>query len=177
MSLPIPALPIEVDRIRLRRFTLEDVPNVLRLSADPSVHDAADELGSNETEAAAYIEKQNEFTDFQPGELFDLAIALRDNDELIGMTTLVLGDGTAEVGYALHSNFRGNGYVTEAARALVDHAFTQLHVTLVHAEIEPEHRPSRAVIEHLAFTDVTGTIETCSPTALAYSITASAWAS
>ena len=112
MSLPIPALPIEVDR--LRRFTLEDVPNVLRLSADPSVHDAADELGSNET---------------------------------------------------------------EAARALVDHAFTQLHVTLVHAEIEPEHRPSRAVIEHLAFTDVTGTIETCSPTALAYSITASAWAS
>ena len=113
----------------------------------------------------------------QPGELFDLAIALRDNDELIGMTTLVLGDGTAEVGYALHSNFRGNGYVTEAARALVDHAFTQLHVTLVHAEIEPENRPSRAAIERLAFTDVTGTIETRSPTALAYSITAEARAS
>jgi len=156
MPLPIPSLPIEVDRIRLRRFTIEDVPNVLRLSADPSVHDAADELDSNETEAAAYINRQNEFTDFQPGELFDLTIALRDNDELIGMTTLVLGDGT------------------EAARALVNHAFTQLHVTLVHAEIEPENRPSRAVIERLAFTDVTVTIETRSPTALAYSITAEA---
>ncbi len=168
-------LPIEADRVRLRRFTLDDVPNVLRLSSDPSVHEAADELGSNEAEAAAYIEKQNALTDFEPGALFDLAIALRDNDELIGMTTLVLGDGSAEVGYALHSNFRGNGYVTEAARALVDYAFDNLNVTLVHAEIEPENRPSRAVIERLGFTNVPGEIETRSRTALAYSITADAW--
>lgn len=134
-------LPIESDRIRLRRFTLDDIPNVLRLSADPSVHDAAGELGSNETEATSYINRQNALADFEPGALFDLAIALRDNNELIGMTTLVLGDGTAEVGYALHSNFRGNGDGTEAARALVTHAFTNLGVTLVHAEIEPENRP------------------------------------
>jgi RimJ/RimL family protein N-acetyltransferase len=169
------SLPIEAARVRLRRFTLDDVPNVLRLSSDPSVHEAADELGSNETEAAAYIDKQNQLADFEPGALFDLAIALRDNDELIGMTTLVLGDGTAEIGYALHSNFRGNGYATEAARALVAHAFTNLGVTLVHAEIEPENRPSRAVIERLGFANVTGAIETRSPTAVAYSITAEAW--
>jgi len=169
------SLPIESDRLRLRRFTLNDVPNVLRLSSDPSVHDAAEELGSNEAEAATYINKQLALADFEPGALFDLAIALRDNDELIGMTTLVLGDGTAEVGYALHSNFRGNGYVTEAARALVAHAFTQLGVTRIHAEIEPENLASRAVIERLGFTDVTGAIETRSPAALAYSTTAEAW--
>ena len=168
-------LPIESGRIRLRRFTLDDIPNVLRLSADPSVHDAAAELGSNEAEAAAYVDRQNALADFEPGALFDLAIALRENDKLIGMTTLVLAEHFAEIGYALHSNFRGHGYATEAARALVTHAFTQLQVTLVHAEVEPANLPSRAVLERLTFANVTGTIETRSPTAIAYSITAEAW--
>lgn len=169
------SLPIEAERVRLRRFRASDVPWVLRLSSDPSVREAAEELGTNEAEAAAYIERQNALAEFEPGALFDLAIALRESDELIGMTTLVLGDGSAEVGYAQHSDFRGHGYVTEAAGALVSYAFDELEVGLVHAEVEPENRPSRAVLERLGFTEVTGQRETRSKTAVAYAVTRAEW--
>ena len=40
-------LPIHTDRLTLRRFAPGYVPVILRLSADPSVQAAAEELGAN----------------------------------------------------------------------------------------------------------------------------------
>ncbi|MBD9372847.1 GNAT family N-acetyltransferase [Rhizobium sp. ARZ01] len=59
-----------------------------------------------------------------------LAIALRDDDRPIGFCGLAktdlepfLPDGTVEIGWRLARPFWGQGYVTEAATALLDHGF------------------------------------------------------
>lgn len=56
-----------------------------------------------------------------------------------------------EVGlyYHIDSGLRGRGYATEAARALVDFAFTELRLARIVATTERDNAASQAVMRHL----------------------------
>ena len=169
-------LPIVTARLTLRRFADGDVSAILRLSADPSVHEVADELGTNEAEALAYVAKQRALEEFERDALFDLAIALRDGDEVIGMATVVRGEVSAEIGYALHSDFRGRGYATETAAALLEVAFTERLVGEVQAQVAPSNARSRAVLERIGMSeDVAGRIDVREAGDLGYAISREEW--
>jgi RimJ/RimL family protein N-acetyltransferase len=57
-----------------------------------------------------------------------------------------------EVIYSLTPASRGNGYATEAAGAVIDHALGQLGLTEVFAEVDVGNTASAAVIERLGMT-------------------------
>lgn len=59
--------------------------------------------------------------------------------------------GAVEIGYGLETAFEGNGYMTEAVKALIDWAFTQDGVYCVEAETEADNRASQRVLEKLDF--------------------------
>lgn len=65
--------------------------------------------------------------------------------------------GTVEWGYGLDEPYRGQGYMTEAARVLLDWAFSQKDVYAVEAETLPENVASQAVLRKLNFKP-TGTV-------------------
>ena len=52
-----------------------------------------------------------------------------------------------EVGYHLARRYQGQGLATEAARACIDYAFSQLGIQRVISLIRPENLPSRRVAE------------------------------
>jgi len=164
-------LPLETDRLILRRFALSDAPGILRLSADPSVHEVADELGSDEREARAYLEQQLALDEFEPEALFDLAIERREAGELIGMATVVRTEPNVEIGYALHTDFRRRGYATEAANALLELAMVELGASEVRAQVAPENAPSRAVLERVGLREVGAHFAVREAGNLAYAIT------
>jgi RimJ/RimL family protein N-acetyltransferase len=168
-------LPLETDRLTLRRFALDDVPGVLRLSADPTVHEVADELGSDEPEARAYVEQQLALDEFEPGALFDLAIERPEGGELIGMATVVRTEPTVEIGYALHTDFRGRGYATEAATALLALAMAEFGASEVRAQVAPANGPSRAVLERVGLREVGDRFAVREAGDLAYAITSEEW--
>ena len=56
-------------------------------------------------------------------------------------------DGTVEIGYALLEQYRGRGYATEAARALVDRAFADPRVLRVTAHTYPHLTASINVMQ------------------------------
>lgn len=58
-----------------------------------------------------------------------------------------------EVGYTLARSAWGRGYGTEAARALVEYAFAHLGAPRVVAQVEPDNRGSRHVLEKLGMTE------------------------
>jgi RimJ/RimL family protein N-acetyltransferase len=60
-----------------------------------------------------------------------------------------LPEGTVEIGWRLAKRHWGAGYVTEAARALVDAAFTRLHLRELVAIAVPENQRSTAVMARL----------------------------
>lgn len=60
-------------------------------------------------------------------------------------------DEMVEVGYSIVESFQGQGYATEATRALVDWAFDQDEVERLVADTLPELSASRAVLRKLGF--------------------------
>ena len=59
--------------------------------------------------------------------------------------------GTVEWGYGLEQAFWGQGYMTEAARVMLDWAFSQRDVYAVEAETLEENAASQRVLEKLEF--------------------------
>jgi RimJ/RimL family protein N-acetyltransferase len=54
-----------------------------------------------------------------------------------------------EIGWAIYKAFRGRGYATEAASALLEYSFGQLNAGRVVAFTAPDNRPSLRVMERL----------------------------
>ncbi|MDQ1037060.1 RimJ/RimL family protein N-acetyltransferase [Streptomyces sp. V3I8] len=68
------------------------------------------------------------------------------------------GEGRAEVGYDLAESARGNGYATEALRALSAWALAREDLTYLFATVDRANVPSQGVISRVGFTEV-GTVE------------------
>ncbi len=60
-------------------------------------------------------------------------------------------EGVVEIAYAVEPEQQGNGYATEAARALVDYAFLNDDVVLVRAHTLPETNASTRVLAKCGF--------------------------
>jgi len=63
-------------------------------------------------------------------------------------------EGRAEIGYDLVEGARGNGYATEALRALADWAFAREDVRTLFATIDRDNLPSQAVVSRAGFRKV-----------------------
>jgi RimJ/RimL family protein N-acetyltransferase len=69
------------------------------------------------------------------GEGTEQTWAMRDGDALAGVVGLYRqGGGAAEIGYWVAPGSRGRGFVTEAARAVIDWAFSSEGLTLARIE-------------------------------------------
>lgn len=59
--------------------------------------------------------------------------------------------GVAEIGYGIEEKYQGNGYATEAIKALTTWALNQPNVTQVEAETEPDNKASQRVLIKCGF--------------------------
>ena len=143
-------IPISSERLLLRRFSLEDVLDLLEFVAHPSVANEVQQMGSTEAEIQAYIEMQNSFQPFEPHKVFDLGIERHADGKLIGIvTTIIKHHCKAEIGYGLGIDHRGQGYATEAASALMNYGFSKLRLHRVQAISSSGNPASIRVIERL----------------------------
>ncbi|MGR6322495.1 GNAT family N-acetyltransferase [Micromonospora soli] len=136
-------------RLRLRRFTADDVNHLVELDSDPEVMRFL--TGGQPTPAevvrAEHLPRLLARYDRQPG-LGRWAALDRITDEFLGWLALdPSANGTeAELGYRLRRSAWGRGLATEGARALVRHAFDVVGVRRVWAETMAVNDRSRAVM-------------------------------
>ncbi|MBS44842.1 MAG: GNAT family N-acetyltransferase [Nocardioides sp.] len=152
---PLPGLPLETARLRLRQAVADDAAAVWAFRRLPEVaewitaapHDA-------EAFAAHFAEPDRLAT--------TLVVERLDDGAGVGDLMLRVGDswsqaevregavGTeAEVGYVLDPAHQGHGYGTEAVRALVGHAFGVLGVRWVVAACFADNEASWRLMERL----------------------------
>ena len=81
------------------------------------------------------------------------AVEIHETGQLIGDCGLFPGRigewSFVDIGWILHADHHGKGYATEAARAIIDHAFSTLGLTELVAHMAEEHVASRHVAERL----------------------------
>jgi RimJ/RimL family protein N-acetyltransferase len=95
-------LPIQTDRLVLRRFTHDDVRDVIAFVSHPSVAWATPEIEPTESGAIQYIDRQNTCRPFEQGRCFDLALERKQDGRVIGLLSLVCKEHMQEeIGWGL----------------------------------------------------------------------------
>ena len=143
-------LPIHIERLILRRFTLEDVPDILAFLSHPSVARIVREIEATEAGVKKYIETQNAHEPFEQDIWFSLAVALRDVDRVMGLVSLVSKvHRQGQCGWALGVEYRGQGYATEAASCLLSYGFETLGLHRISADTTSANPASWKLMERL----------------------------
>lgn len=91
---------------------------------------------------------------FLERESFRFLIFHMDSKEFIGTVSLQSVDWEVqkcEIGYWIHTKFSGNGYITEAVKALMEYGINELGFQRLEVRCESTNLPSRAIPEKLGF--------------------------
>lgn len=91
---------------------------------------------------------------FLERENFRFLIFHKDSQEFVGTASLQSVDWEVqkcEIGYWINTKFSGNGYVTEAVKALMEFGINELGFTRLEIRCESANMPSRAIPEKLGF--------------------------
>jgi RimJ/RimL family protein N-acetyltransferase len=146
-------LPIVTERLVLRRYTYDDIEDILEFVSDASVARATPEIEATESGVRRYIDMQNFYRPFEQGKCFDLAVQRIEDGKVIGLLSLVCKEHKlGEVGYALGVDHRGQGYATEGARALMAYGFTSLGLHRIQATTSSDNTESWRVMDRLGMT-------------------------
>lgn len=161
-------MKITTPRLVLREFVFEDWPAVLAYQSDPRYLHYYPWLDREPEQVQAFVQAFLDQQREQPRRKFQLAITLRLPDSppcapqdtlnhtpvqpLIGNCGIRMeaaGAREADIGYELAPACWGQGYATEAARAMVDFGFRVLGVQRIWAWCNAENRASSRVLEKL----------------------------
>lgn len=162
---------METQRLRIRALTGEDLESCHRLYTEIGWSDPKQDPEVNREQRRRWLEwtvlaREQLALLYQPP-YGERAVELAGSGQFVGLVGLVpllapfgqlpffggkAGSRfTAEVGlfWALSPAAQGQGYATEAARALVDEAFTTLNLARIFAGTERDNRASIAVMRRL----------------------------
>jgi RimJ/RimL family protein N-acetyltransferase len=144
--------PVYTQRLTLRPFTKADTEPLMSVFGDPEVMRFGDGVRSADWVGGwvkNILERQYATMGFGP-----LAVVCLPEQRLIGYCGLFLfddldGKPEIELGYRLERLAWGNGYATEAASAVRNHAFTALGIARLISMIDPTNQASIRVAEKI----------------------------
>jgi ribosomal-protein-alanine N-acetyltransferase len=141
---------LETERLILRLLTVDDLDALAALYADPEVRRYFPDGTRTREETREELDWIIEVYYGRYG--YGLwATVLQETGAFIGRCGLlpweIEGRTEVEVAYLLDPGYWGRGLATEAARAIVEHAFATLPVERLICMVDPENRASRNVAE------------------------------
>ena len=144
---------LTTERLGFRAWSEDDLDLAVGLWGDPEVMKLIDARGKL-SEGQVRERLSEEITTEESHGIQYWPIFLLHNDEHVGCCGLRPYDqarGVLELGFHIRSRHWGRGYATEAARAVIVHAFERLGVSGLFAGHNPRNRASRHLLGKLGF--------------------------
>jgi len=146
--------PLRTPRLVLRAMTSADVDDLHAYQSRDDVCEflvyeprSPDEVAAKVAVWAAALALRKD------GDFWELAITrAADPGRVIGdlyFSIAGVADAAGEIGWALHPDFTGHGYMTEAAGAILSFAFDTLGLHRVRAVLDPRNQSSVALCRRL----------------------------
>jgi RimJ/RimL family protein N-acetyltransferase len=153
MRLPYtPDLPVRTERLELREFRESDYDALLPFHSDPdNVLYVPFPPRTPEDMRVALDRKLSGTSVAADGDHLDLAAVLHDGT-LVGDLVVFLhsvDNGNVEVGWIFDPAHGGQGYATEAVRALLDLVFSDLQARRAVARVDERNTPSIRLCERI----------------------------
>ena len=147
-------IQLETPRLILRRLQKSDVADMYEYARIPEVTEYLLWEAHPDIEyTASYIASVQRY--YKNGQYFDYAVILKEEDKMIGTCGFARVDDLnrcGEIGYVLNPAYRGRGYASEAARALMKMGFTELGLHRIEARYMVKNTASRRVMERCGMT-------------------------
>lgn len=141
---------IESERLTFRKFTIDDLPQLIEHRSDPEVNKY---LGGTRLQNPEALAKRLNFyiSCYDSHGFGNCAMIWKETGEIIGSAGLQPLDGTdeIEVGYVMIKEYWGRGIGTEAANAWMNYGFTNHGLERIVAVAYTENWPSRHIMEKL----------------------------
>ena len=140
---------LESERLTLREITLKDNEQIFFLRTDNEVNKFIYRPNKHKTvkEAEDFIIKIRKGT--ETGENINWGITIPNVSEIIGSICLwnfSEDRKVAEVGYDLHPQYQGKGYMSEALKAVLKYGFEELDLEEIEAFTEKENESSKTLL-------------------------------
>ena len=152
-SMPLTTPTLETDRLRLRPVTDADADALFAMHSDAHVLRYWDSPPwADRSRAGRFVAASR--TMAEDGTGVRLAIDRGSDGRFLGWCSLTRWNPeyrSAAMGYCLAEDAWGQGYGTEAARAVLDWAFGTLDLNRVQAETDTRNLASARVLEKLGF--------------------------
>ena len=144
---------IESDRLILSALTLDDEEDLLEYQSDPMVVRYIPWPPRTRLQVREAIEKVLVPRTFDSdNDFLVFAWRLKDGGKVIGQSNISIQSkehSRAEIGWVVHPDFVGQGFATEATRALINYAFDTLKFHRVVAYIDQRNDSSVKLAERL----------------------------
>ncbi len=150
----------ETNRLILRERTVKDIEQCIEMDSDPEVVKYIPEIAELIDGTEADKNKYREFLRKRTETIYPVGMGywiIESKDtarEFIGWIMLIPIDSIGpdvEIGWRLKRSHWGKGYATEAAKAVLHHAFNTIEVQKIVADIHCLNRGSIRVAEKIGF--------------------------
>jgi len=149
----VPSFPIETERLHLRPFALSDIDAVLAYHALPEVVRYMYWQPRNRAEVQNVLRDRLSMTKLMvESDRLNLAVVLKDSDTLIGEVVLMYRSAEhqqCELGFAFNPQYHGQGYASEAARAMLKIGFEGYAMHRIYGQLDARNTPSAHVLSRI----------------------------
>ena len=147
------SLPIETDRLTLRRYVETDYDDLLKLQSSPDVtrfllYDAKTPEQVKESLAGRLADVPLD----RDGQALTVAVILRETGQHVGEVTLFMNSvehRTGEIGFVFHPEFHGRGYAAEASIELLRLGFEAFGMHRIIGRLDARNTGSAKLLERL----------------------------
>ena len=147
-----PSYPIETERLLLRPITPDDVDDLHSYQSIPEVCRYIPPEPRTREQVLERINTTYRSALDEAGQYLNVAAERRADGRVIGDLVLFWHSAehkSGEIGYVFHPDVAGQGYATEACRAVLALAVEGLGLHRVTARIDARNRPSAALARRL----------------------------
>ena len=146
-------LPIETDRLTLRRYLETDYDDLLKLQSSPDVtrfllYDPKSPEQVRESLAGRLADVPMDADD----QALTLAVILRETGQHVGEVTLFVRSAenrTGEIGFVFHPDFHGRGFAAEASVEVLRIGFEELGMHRIIGRLDYRNTGSAKLLERL----------------------------
>ena len=144
---------LKTERLDLFNYEVKDAADLFELQTDPVVMAYMDRpMPKDLAEVQQKIKEIRK--DFENKKGINWTIRLKGQSKVIGYIgfwNIDHKNHRVEIGYSLKKEYWNKGLATEAAGALINFAFETLQAHSICANINPNNKPSRALLNKLGF--------------------------
>lgn len=145
---------LETERLRLRKVEMTDVDRFYEIFSNPVV---MKDYGINPHETIADSEAliHGMQQGLENGKVIRWALTKKETNEYIGSSgfhQFNVAKTKAEIGFELHPDEWGKGYMKEAVQSILQYGFEELNLVRIEGIVHDDNENSKSLLRKLGFT-------------------------